>query len=70
VLVVLSPTLLLGESLSAFSLGLTGAILLGVGLLARRRDARGTRVFGAILALAGALALALAIGLMAFLTAR
>jgi hypothetical protein len=67
-LVALSPTLLFGQSLSAFGLVLLGASLLGVGLLVRWRGA-GARTLGTILVIIGAVILALALGLTALLLA-
>ena len=68
-LVALSPTLLFGESLSAFNLVLTGASLLGVGLLVRWGGGAGARTFGTILAAVGAVILAVGVALTALLLA-
>jgi hypothetical protein len=64
-LVALSPTLLLGQSLSAFGLILTGAGVLGVGLLVRWGGGGGRRRLGTILAGIGTVILILALGLTA-----
>jgi hypothetical protein len=68
-LVVLSPTLLFGQSLSAFGLLLVGASLLGVGLFLRGRGGTDTRMLGTILIIIGIGSLALVVGLMALLLA-
>jgi predicted membrane-bound mannosyltransferase len=68
-LVALSPTLLFGQSLSAFDLVLTGASLLGVGLLVRWGGGAGARTLGTGLLIIGAVILALAVGLTALLLA-
>ena len=68
-LVVLSPTLLFGQSLSAFGLVLMGASLLGVGLLVRRGGSAGARTLGTSLLIIGAVTLALGVGLTALLLA-
>lgn len=67
--VALSPTLLFGQSLSAFALVLLGASLLGVGLLLRWRGGADARTLGTILAMIGVLLLAFGVGLMALLLA-
>jgi hypothetical protein len=69
VLVVLSPTLLFGQSLSAFGLLLVGASLLGVGLVLRWRGGTDARMLGTILLIIGVVTLALVVGLMALLLA-
>jgi hypothetical protein len=68
-LVVLSPTLLFGQSLSAFSLLLVGASLLGVGLFLRWRGGAVARMLGTKLIIIGVVILALVVGLMALLLA-
>jgi hypothetical protein len=68
-LVALSPTLLLGQSLSAFGLVLTGASLLGVGLLVRSGGVASARALGTSLLIIGAVVLALAVGWTALLVA-
>jgi hypothetical protein len=68
-LVALSPSLLFGESLSAFGLILMGAGLLGVGLLARWAGGAGARTLGTSLLIIGAVILALGVGLTALLLA-
>jgi hypothetical protein len=68
-LVVLSPTLLFGESLSAFGLVLVGASLLGVGLIVRLGSGAGARTLGTSLMVMGAVILALGVGLSALLLA-
>jgi len=68
-LVVLSPTLLFGQSLSAFGLVLTGGSLLGVGLLLRWGCCAGTRTPGTILVIIGVVLLAFGVGLVALLLA-
>jgi hypothetical protein len=68
-LVALSPTLLFGQSLSAFGLVVMGASLLGVGLLVRWGGGAGARTLGTFLVIIGAVILALAVGLMALLLA-
>ena len=60
VLVAFAPMLLLGESLSAFGLIVTGAAIIGVGLLARAGRGGGARTFGTVLVILGALILAAA----------
>jgi hypothetical protein len=67
VLVAFAPTLLLGESLSAFGLIVTGAGLLGVGLLARAGRGGGARTFGTVVAILGAMILAAGIALVVLL---
>lgn len=69
VLVALSPTLLFGQSLSAFGLVLMGASLLGVGLLVRWRGGASVRTLGTSLAVIGAVILAFAVGLTVLLIA-
>ena len=66
-LVALSPTLLLGEPLSAINLVLLGASLLGVGLLVRWRGGASVRTLGTSLAAIGAVVLALGLGLTGLL---
>ena len=66
-LVAFAPTLLFGESLSAFGLIVTGAALIGVGLLARAGRGGGARTFGTVLVILGALILAAAIALLVLL---
>jgi hypothetical protein len=68
-LVAMSPTLLFGETPTAFGLVLTGASLLGVGLLVRRGRGAGVRALGTSLLIIGAVILALAVGLTALLLA-
>jgi hypothetical protein len=68
-LVALLPTLLFGQSLSAFSLVLIGGSLLAFGLLVRRGLGPGARTLGTILVTTGALILALAVGLTVLLLA-
>jgi len=68
-LVVLSPTLLFGQSLSAFGLLLVGASLLGVGLFLRWRGGADARMLGTILLIIGVVILAFLVGLMALLLA-
>jgi hypothetical protein len=65
-LVAFAPMLLLGESLSAFGLIVTGVGLIGVGLLARARRGR-ARTFGTVVVILGALVLAVGITLMVLL---
>ena len=65
-LVAFSPMLLLGESFSAFGLIVTGAGLIGVGLLARARLG-GARTFGTVVVILGALVLAVGIALLVLL---
>ena len=67
--VALSPTLLFGQSLSAFGLVLMGASVLGLGLLARRGGGARARTLGTILMTIGAVVLVLALGLTALLLA-
>ena len=67
VVVAFAPTLLLGESLSAIGLIVTGAALIGVGLLARAGRGGGARTFGTVLVILGALILAAAIALLVLL---
>jgi hypothetical protein len=66
-LVAFAPMLLLGESLSAFGLIVTGVGLIGVGLLARARWGR-ARTFGTVVVILGALVLAVGISLLVLLT--
>ena len=68
-LVALSPTLLFGESPSAFGLIMTGAGVLGVGLLVRWGGRTGGRTLGTILVVMGAVIMALGLGLLALLLA-
>jgi len=68
-LVALSPTLLFGQSLSAFGLVVMGASLLGVGLLGHRGGGTGVRTLGTSLVIIGAVILALGVGLTALLLA-
>jgi hypothetical protein len=68
-LVALSPTLLFGQPLSAFGLIVTGAGVLGVGLLGRWGGWAGGRTLGIILMAIGAVIVALAVGLLALLLA-
>ncbi len=68
-LVALSPTLLFGQSLSAFGLLVMGASLLGVGLLVRWGGGAGARTLGTSLLIVGAVILALAVGLTGLLLA-
>jgi hypothetical protein len=68
-LVALSPTLLFGQSLSAFGLVLTGASLLIGGLLLRWGGGANARTLGTILVIIGVVVLAFAVGLMALLLA-
>jgi drug/metabolite transporter (DMT)-like permease len=63
-LVAFAPMLLLGESLSAFGLIVTGAGLTGVGLLARAGRGGDARTFGTVLVILGALTLAAGIALL------
>lgn len=63
--VALSPTLLFGESLSAFALVLLGASLIVVGLLVRWRGVSNARMPGTIVVIIGAVLLALGVGLIA-----
>lgn len=65
-LVAFAPTLLLGESLSAFGLIVTGACLIGVGLLARAERGR-ARTFGTVVVVLGALVLAVGFALLVLL---
>jgi hypothetical protein len=65
-LVAFAPTLLLGESVSAFGLIVTGACLTGVGLIARAGRSR-ARTFGTVVVVLGALVLAVGIGLLVLL---
>ncbi len=66
-LVALSPTLLFGESLSAFGLILMGASLIGVGLLARWAVGARARALGTMLVVIGAVILVVGLGLTALL---
>jgi drug/metabolite transporter (DMT)-like permease len=66
-LVAFAPMLLLGESLSAFGLIVTGAGLVGVGLLARAGLGGDARTFGTVLVILGALTLAAGIALLVLL---
>jgi hypothetical protein len=68
-LVALSPTLLFGQSLSAFGVFLVGAILLCVGLPVRWGGGACVRTLGTSLLIIGAVILALAVGLTALLIA-
>ena len=68
-LVALSPLVLFGESLSASSLILIGASLLGAGLLVRWRGMVRVRSFATILASIGGVILILGIALTALLLA-
>jgi drug/metabolite transporter (DMT)-like permease len=68
-LVVLSPTLLFGQSVGAFDLLLVAASLLGVGLLLRRGGGTDTRPLGTILVIIGVVLLAFVAALMALLLA-
>jgi hypothetical protein len=68
-LVVLSPTLLFGQSLGAFGLLLVGASLVAVGLLLRWRGGAVARMLGTIFIIIGVVILALVVGLMALLLA-
>jgi hypothetical protein len=63
-LVAFAPMLLLGESLSAFGLIVTGAGLIGIGLLARTGRGGDARTFGTVLVILGALTLAAGIALL------
>jgi hypothetical protein len=67
VLVAFAPVLLLGESLSAFGLIVIGAVLTGVGLLARAGGGSGARTFGTIVAVMGVLIVVAAIVLLVLL---
>ncbi len=66
-LVALSPTLLFGESLSAFGLILMGASLIGVGLLVRWAVGARARALGTMLVVIGAVILVVGLGLTALL---
>jgi hypothetical protein len=66
-LVALSPTVLFGESLSAFGLVLMGASLFGVGLLLRWGGGPNARTPGTIVAIIGVVLLTLGVGLTAIL---
>lgn len=68
-LVAFSPTLLFGQSLSAFGLDLMGANLLGVGVLVRWGGGAGARTLGTILVITGAVILGVGIGLTALVLA-
>jgi hypothetical protein len=68
-LVVLSPTLLFGQSPSAFGLLLVGASLLAVGLLLRWRGGAVACMLGTIFIIIGAVILALVVALMVLLLA-
>jgi hypothetical protein len=65
-LVAFAPTLLLGESLSAFGLIVTGACLTGVGLIARAGRGR-VRTFGTMVLILGSLVLAVGFALLVLL---
>ena len=65
-LVAFAPMLLLGESLSAFGLIVTGVGLIVVGLLARAGRGR-ARTFGTVVVILGALVLAVGIALLVLL---
>jgi hypothetical protein len=69
VLVALSPTLLFGQSVSAFGLVLVGASLFGVGLFLRWGGGSDARTLGTILLIIGMVTLALGVGLTALLLA-
>jgi drug/metabolite transporter (DMT)-like permease len=69
-LAAFAPMLLLGESLSAFGLIVMGAGLIGVGLLARAGRGGGTRTFGTVVGVMGALILAAGIALLVLLMVR
>jgi drug/metabolite transporter (DMT)-like permease len=69
VLAAFAPMLLFGESLSAFGLIVTGAALIGVGLLTRAGRGGGARMFGTVVVILGALILAAAIALLVLLWA-
>jgi len=66
-LVAFALMLLLGESLNAFGLLVTGAGLIGGGLLARAGWGGDARMFGTVLAILGALILAAGIALLVLL---
>jgi hypothetical protein len=68
-LVALSPTLLFGESLSAFGLILIGGSLLSVGALLRWAGGAYGRTLGTILVIVGGVILALGVALLALLLA-
>jgi len=68
-LVAFSPTLLFGQSPSAFGLIVTGAGVLGVGLLVRWAGGAGRRTLGTTLVAIGAVIVFLALGLLALLLA-
>jgi hypothetical protein len=67
--VAFSPTLVFGSGLSAFSLLLTAASLLGTGLLLRRTTRADARTLGSFLAIIGGVLLALSAGLTVLLLA-
>ena len=64
-----SPTLVFGSGLSAFSLLLTAASLLGAGLLLRRTTGADARTLGSFLAIIGGVLLVLFAGLTVLLLA-
>jgi hypothetical protein len=66
-LVVFAPMLLLGESFSTFGLIVTGAMLMGVGLLARAGGGYDARTFGTIVTIMGVLMVTAAIVLFVLL---
>ena len=68
-LAALSPTLLFSQPLSAFDLVLTGASLIGIGLLVRWRGGAGARTLAGIMVIIGGVIVALGVGLTALLLA-